>query len=147
MGEKNSMKRVNQLINKDIDERLHQLDELTEVIAHFFSIPAENRFWPLLKNQRITLLTDDPHFATQARFQQNLLCKHLSKYLNTKIRNADIKVIGLPVASFEQKMGKFRFSSNTANIVQSIAQSIDDKELQTAIRQLARTASRLPPDA
>lgn len=139
------MRKINQLINKGIDERLHQLDELSEVIAHFFSIPVENRFWPLLKNQRVTLLTDDPHFATQARFQQNLLCKYLSKCLNTKIRSVDIKVIGLPLASFEQKTGEFRLSGDTANILHSIAQGIDDKELQAAIQQLAITASRPRP--
>lgn len=136
------MKKINQLISGGINEQLHQLDELAGLIAHFFSIPVENRFWPLLKNQRITLLTDDPHFATQARFQQHSLCKYLSKHLNTKIRSVDIKVIGLPLASFERKTGDFRFSSDTANILQSIAQGIEDKELQAAIQQLALTASR-----
>lgn len=136
------MKRIDQLISKGFDEKLHQLDRLTAEIAHFFSVPNENRFWSLLKNQRITLLTDDPHFATQARFQQHLLCKYLSKCLNTNIRGIDIKVIGLHLASVEQKTGSFRLSSNAANIMQSIAQSIDNKELREAIEQLAKTASR-----
>jgi hypothetical protein len=136
------MKKVNQLISRDFDAKLHQLDELTEVIAHFFSIPIENRFWPLVKNQRVTLLTDDPHFATQARFQQISLCKYLSKCLNTKIRSVDIKVIGLHLASVEQKTGDFRISPTAASIMQSIANGIDDKELQSAIQQLAQTASR-----
>ena len=105
-----TMKKINQLISRGFDQKLHQLDTLTEVIAHFFSIPAENRFWPLLKNQRITLLTDDPHFATQARFQQHSLCKYLSKHLNTNIRGVDIKVIGLHLASVEQKTSEFRAS-------------------------------------
>lgn len=136
------MKKINQLISGGLNETLHQLDALTGLIAHFFSVPAENRFWPLLKNQRITLLTDDPHFATQARFQQHLLCKHLSKCLNSKIRSVDIKVISLPLASFDEKTGSFRCSGNTANILQSIAQGIEDKELRLAIQRLAMTASQ-----
>ncbi|MDQ5767837.1 hypothetical protein [Thiothrix subterranea] len=136
------MKKIDRLISKGFDERLHQLDRLTVEIARFFAVPTENRFWPLLKNQRITLLTDDPHFATQARFQQHLLCKYLSKCLNTNIRGIDIKVIGLHLASIEQKTSEFRVSSNTASIMKSIAQSIDDKELREAIEQLAKTASR-----
>ncbi|OQX04077.1 MAG: hypothetical protein BWK73_37365 [Thiothrix lacustris] len=117
------MKKINQLINRGVDQKLHQMDTLAEVIAHFFSISVENRFWPLLKNQRITLLTDDPHFATQARFQQHLLCKHLSKCLNINIRGIDIKVIGLHLASAEQKMGDFSTSSHAAHIMQSIARA------------------------
>ncbi len=136
------MKKIDQLISKGVDEKLHQLDRLTVEIAHFLCVPNENRFWSLLKNQRITLLTDDPHFATQARFQQHLLCQYLSKCLNTNIRGIDIKVIGLHLASVEQKTGNFRLSSNAANIMQSIAQSIDNKELREAIEQLAKTASR-----
>lgn len=136
------MKKIDQLISIGFDEKLHQLDRLTAEIARFFSVPTENRFWPLLKNQRITLLTDDPHFATQARFQQHLLCKHLSKCLNTNIRSIDIKVIGLHLASIEQKTGDFRLSNDAANIMRSIAQGIDDKELREAIEQLAKTASR-----
>lgn len=136
------MKKIDQLISKGFDERLHQLDRLSGEIARFFAVPTENRFWPLLKNQRITLLTDDPHFATQARFQQHLLCKHLSKCLNTNIRGIDIKVIGLHLASIEQKTSGLRLSSDAANIMQSIAQGIDDKELRQAIEQLAKTASR-----
>ncbi len=135
------MKQVNGLINIHFNEKLHQLDALSEVIAHFFSIPVENRFWPLVKNQRVTLLTDDPHFATQARFQQHLLRKYLSKHLNTNIRSVDIKVIGLPLASIEQKTGEFRLSSKAALVMQSIAQGIDDKELQAAVQQLVKTAS------
>lgn len=136
------MKKINQLLDEGINVKLHQLDELTEIIAHFFSIPVENRFWPLLKNQRVTLLTDDPHLATQARFQQHLLRKYLSTCLNTNIRSVDIKVIGLPLASYEQKTGDYRLSDATANTLQSIAQGIDDKELQDALKRLAATASR-----
>ncbi|MGB3918570.1 hypothetical protein J9253_01755 [Thiothrix litoralis] len=139
------MKKINQLISRGFDAKLHQIDTLTEVIAHFFTIPIDNRFWPLLKNQRITLLTDDPHFATQARFQQHSLCKYLSKYLNTNIRGIDIKVIGLHLASVEQKTDIYKLSQNAADIMQSIAQGIDDKELRDAILKLAKTASQPHP--
>jgi hypothetical protein len=139
------MEKINQLINKDMKESLQQLDTLAETVAHFFSIRAENRLWPVLRNQRLTLITDDPHLATQARFQQNPLCKYLSKCLNTKIRGVDIKVISLPVASFEQKTNGFRLSQDTAQIMHSIAQGIEDKELQEAVMLLTETARKPPP--
>lgn len=138
------MKSIAQLINHSIGAKLHQLDALTHVIAHFFSIPTQhldNRLWPVLKNQRLTLLTDDTHFATQARFQQQALRKHLSKHLNTNVRSVDIKVICLPLARIEQKTGNYTCSGDTASILHSIAQSIENKEIRTALQHLAITLS------
>lgn len=138
------MKSIAQLINRDIGVKLHQLDALTRVIAHFFSIPTQhldNRVWPVLKNQRLTLLTDDTHFATQARFQQQALRKYLSNHLNTNIRSVDIKVICLPLARIEQRTGNYTCSGDTATILQSIAQGIENQDIRAALQHLAITAS------
>ena len=134
------MKKMSVFIKPDILERLEQLDKLTVLMNQFFPISIENRLWPVLKNHRLTLLTDDPYLATQARFQQNTLCKYLSKNLNTPIRGMDIKVISLPLASFEQKKDSFKLSANAANIVGSIAQSIHDDELRETVLRLSKIA-------
>jgi hypothetical protein len=135
------MERINRLIQPEFAERLKQFDELTTEIADFLSLPLENRLWPILKNHRLTLLTDDPHLATQARFQQHTLCKHLSKRLNLKISGLNIKVIGLPFASNVQKYNRKKLSNNTAQIVHNIALGINDQELQSALHRLADAAS------
>lgn len=121
------MEKINHLINKDIMEQLVRLDSLAERVTQFLNIPSEIRLWPFLKHQRVTLLTDDPHLATQARFQQNQLCKHLSTCLHTKIRGVDIKVISLPVARLEQRISGYTLSMPTAHIMRSIAQGIEDQ--------------------
>lgn len=136
------MKKAYQLVNRNINERLQQLDKLTDTIAHFFSTTDTNRFWPILRNQRLTLLTDDPHFATQARFKQRNLCNYLSKSLNSKITKVDIKVISLPLASFEEKTNRFRISDNAAEIISSIALGMNDTELQNCLTRLAKTVKR-----
>lgn len=136
------MKKIDQLINRDIHERLYNLDDLTQKIASFFSIPVENRFWPIIKNQQLILMTDDPHLATQARFKQRYLCTYLSKSLKSKINRVDIKVINLPLASFEQKTDRFRISGEAADIVSSIALSIEDQDLQQSLSQLVGNIKR-----
>lgn len=138
------MKSIAQLINHDIGAKLQQLDALTNVIVHFFGFPAkhlDNRLWPVLKNQRLTLLTDDTHFATQARFRQQALRHYVNNQLNTNIRSVDIKVICLPLARTEQKMGNYTCSSDTAKILHSIAKSIENTDIRAALQHLAITAS------
>ncbi|MBU0656662.1 MAG: hypothetical protein KJ914_16195 [Gammaproteobacteria bacterium] len=136
------MEKINRLIHPELTERLNQFDRLAVEIGQFLSLPLENRVWPVLKNQQLTLLTDDPHLATQVRFQQHTLSKHLSKRLNLKISGLHIKVISLPFASFEQKIGRFALSGDAALVMNNIARSIEDRELQDAITRLAKTASR-----
>ncbi len=135
------MKKINLFINSTIQEKLNNLDKLTTLIYQFFSISTDYHLWPFIKNHRLIVLTDDPHFATQVRFQQTALCKHLSKCLDTTIRGLDIKLISLPLASFEQKKSSFQLSAHSAHIVSSIAQGIDDEQLKQAILRLSKTAS------
>lgn len=132
------MKKINSFINPTIQKQLTQLDKLTTLVNQFFSISMDYRVWPLIKHQRLLLLTDDPHLATQARFQQTALCKHLSKCLDTTIRGLDIKLISLPLASFEQKKDRFQLSTDAAKIVGSIAQGIDDEDLKATILRLSK---------
>lgn len=140
-----SMKKINRLINAGIAERLEQLDELTREVGAFLSISAENHLWPVLKGHRLTLLTDDPNLALQARFQQHMLGKHLNKRLNLKIRALNIKLISLPFASFAQKNNNFQMSDTAAQVVRSIAHSIHDQSLQDGILRLIATANRKIP--
>lgn len=136
------MERINRLIHPELAERVDQFDKLTLEIEQFLSLPLENRVWPILKNHRLTLLTDDPHLATQVRFQQHTLSKHLSKRLKLQITGLHIKLISLPLASFEQKNGRFTLSGDAALVMNNIAQGIEDRELQEAVKHLVKTASR-----
>lgn len=137
-----SMEKISHLINKGIAERLEQLDKLTLEVESFLALSITGRVWPVLKHQRLTLLTDDPHLATQIRFQQHTLSKHLSKRLNLKISGVNIKLISFPLASIVQKNNGFYMSSKAALVMQNIAHSMEDNELQQAILQLTATAHR-----
>jgi hypothetical protein len=137
-----SMEKINHLINRDITERLEQLDELTAEVGNFLALPVTGRVWPVLKNQRLTLFTDDSHLATQIRFQQQLLGKHLSKRLNLKISGVNIKLISFPLASKVRKNNRFCMSSQAVLVMQGIAGSMEDKELRQAILNLTAAAHR-----
>ena len=106
------------------------------------SMPLENRVWPLVKGRRLILMTDDPHLATQVRFMEKALCNHISKNTQLKISGADIKLMSMPLARSERNLSRNKMSAQTAGILSSIAESIDDEALQNALQRLASSAEQ-----
>ena len=134
------MKKVDYLIKGNfISQRLNQFDQLTQAIEEFVSMPLENRVWPMMRGRRLTLLTDDPHLATQARFMEKQLCKHINTKLGLRIIGVDIKVMSMPLARKRATMSRKKASPQTTTIVRSIADSIEDPELQAALKRLIDT--------
>ncbi|MEZ5536981.1 MAG: hypothetical protein R3F02_15335 [Thiolinea sp.] len=131
------MKKVDYLLKDNfLSERLNQLDQLTTAIEELVSMPLTNRVWPLIHGRKLTLLTDDPHLATQARFMQKPLCKHINTKLKLKLSGVDVKVMSLPLARKNKNMSRNRVDPQTKEVVTSIADSIEDPELQTALKRL-----------
>ncbi len=139
------MDKIGNFINDGLAERLHRLDTLTVLVENVLAMPVKNRIWPLLRNRRLILLTDDSHVATQARFMQKTLCKHISNELNLKLGGVDIKLIALPLASFGKKSSNVGISEQTAETLQSIAAEIEDEELSSALMRLAKVAKIIRP--
>ncbi|WP_298608700.1 hypothetical protein [uncultured Thiothrix sp.] len=131
------MRKINYFINNVLSERLDQLDKLSYLISQHAQMRLENRIWPIIRNRRLLVLTDDPHFATQARFTQKTLCHYLNKELSLKLNGVDIKLIAIPLASFGRKSGRTPMSEQTIETLASIAQQIQDEGLRQALVQLA----------
>lgn len=131
------MRKINNFINDGLSERLDQLDKLSYLISQYTQMRLENRIWPMIRNRRLLVLTDDPHFATQARFTQKTLCNHLNKELNLKLNGMDIKLIAMPLASFGRKTSRAQMSEQTSETLASIAQQINDEGLRQALVRVA----------
>ena len=131
------MKKINYFINGGLSERLDQLDKLSYLISKHTNMRLDNRIWPMVRNRRLIVLTDDPHFATQARFTQKTLCNHLNKELSLKLNSVDIKLIAMPLASFGRKTSRSQMSEQTIETLASIAQQITDEGLRQALVRVA----------
>ena len=131
------MKKVDYLLKDNfLSERLNQLDQLVMVIEEFVAMPLTNRVWPLLRGRKLILLTDDPHLATQARFMQKPLCKHINTKFRLNISGLDVKVMSLPLARKNKNMGRKKVNLQTKKVITSIADSIEDSGLQAALKRL-----------
>lgn len=131
------MRKINYFINDGLSERLDQLDKLSYLISQYTNMPLENRIWPMIRNRRLLVLTDDPHFATQARFTQKTLCTYLNKELSLKLSGVDVKLIAIPLASFGRKANRTPMSTQTIETLASIAQQISDEGLRQALVRVA----------
>lgn len=131
------MRKINYFINDSLSERLNQLDKLSDLISRHTHMCLDNRIWPMIRNRRLLVLTDDPHFATQARFTQKTLCHYLNKELNLKLNGVDIKLIAMPLTSFGRKTHRAPMSEQTIETLASIAQQITDEGLQQALVRVA----------
>lgn len=131
------MRKINYFINDGLSERLDQLDKLSYLISQHTNMCLDNRIWPMVRNRRLLVLTDDPHFATQARFTQKTLCHHLNKELSLKLNGIDIKLIAMPLARFGQKTSRAQMSEQTIETLTSIAQQINDEDLRQALVRVA----------
>lgn len=132
------MKRVNGLVqNYFLHERLNQFDQLTQLISTFMALPLENRLWPLVRGRCLVLLTDDPQLATQARFMHKPLCQHISKHTELKISRLEVKLMSVPLQKKRRQLNRQTVSTETANVISSIAEGIEDQEIQEALKRLA----------
>ncbi|MEZ5449724.1 MAG: DciA family protein [Thiolinea sp.] len=123
------MKKVNRLIaNPFITERLDQIDQVTRCLENFLGLPLNNRVWPLLRRSQLVLMTDDPHLATQARFLQRALCKHLNQQLSLNVSGLDIKLVGLPLTRNSKKLRRVKHDGRNSGYPDSIAASIEDQD-------------------
>ena len=138
------MRKINHFINGSLSERLDQLDKLSYLISQYTNMPLQNRIWPMLRNRRLLILTDDPHFATHARFAQKSLCQYLNKQSNLKLSGIDVKLVALPLLGNNRKKERAAMSQQTVETLTCIAQQIEDESLRQALIRVALVNRHFP---
>lgn len=136
------MKTPKHLLNERLHSRLAQIDIIAESIRNFLSIPTTCGVWPLIRAGRLILLTDDPMLGVQLRYKQRALQHHLNQTFDLTLIGVDIKLTSLPLARNEQNTGKNKISTQTADIMKSIASDIEDEGLRDVMCRLADSTSR-----
>lgn len=107
------------------------LDELRNSIIKIMSINTEDiKIWPVLSSGKLTLFSDDPMLATQVRYQQKNICKHLNNAYNLKLDGVHTKLIPPTNASQPVKSQAPPLSKITSKTLSSIAKEIEDSELK-----------------
>jgi hypothetical protein len=133
------MKKVYISIQDQLNKRLVQLDQIADCLQPLLKTPDPNRIWPLIQRRTLILMTDDVVVATQARFLQRNICRHLNRELELDITQVDIRLISLPLKLPAKTTTRFKVSTKTMHVMKSIASDIPDPELSLALGSLAES--------
>lgn len=134
------MKEPKQFITAYIFQRLGDLNDLSDSVASLLQVDRDiDTLWVSIEKNKLLLMTDDSVFASQLRFQQDLICQYLNQKLLIRLKNVKIKIMVANNRIKEKPKPKerhFYISPQTANILSYIAESIDDDELGESLRRL-----------
>ena len=134
------MKQPKQLVTQRITQRLHEINSLSDMVASVIQINRNNHtLWASIEKNKLTIMTDDSAFATQLRFQQDLIRQHINQQLLIKLKAIKIKLIA-PPAQAQKDTGTrcFRISAQVSDILAYIAEDINDNKLKTSLKKLGK---------
>lgn len=134
------MKQPKQLVTQRITERLQEINGLSDMVASVIHINRNNHtLWASIEKNKLVIMTDDSAFATQLRFQQDVIRQYINQQLLIKLKSIKIKLIApvpQPLSEAEEKC--FRISSQTSDILSYIAEDVDDDELRASLQKLGK---------
>ncbi len=134
------MKQPKQLVTKRITEQLQKINGLSDRVASVIQINRnKHTLWANIEKNKLIIMTDNSLFATQLRFQQDVIRQQINQQLLIKLKSIKIKLIAPPVQA-KQEVGEkcFQISSQTTDILSYIAESIDDEKLRGSLKKLGR---------
>jgi hypothetical protein len=132
------MKNINDLVNRQLVESIKSYDKLSSTVYDFLHLNREkHNIWVVVKQQKLTLLTDNPYLATQLRYQQQNICLHLNQKFLMQLNTIKVKII--PPEGVKEKIEESNFiiSDKAGGVLEGIADQIDDEELKKSLLKLA----------
>ena len=132
------MKASQKIVIKYIAQHLEQLNYLSDSVAELLQIDRKtHNLWVSIEKNKLLLMTDDSAFATYLRFQQQRIRQHVNQLFLIKLKSVRTKIIVIKHQAKEaEKTRPFQILPQTANVLSSIADSIEDEEIRETLRRL-----------
>ncbi len=137
------MKRLNDLVNNQLAKSVKSYDRLSNSVYKLLHLnKKKHNLWVVVRQQQLTLMTDNPYLGTQLRYQQDNIREALNREYLLELKKSKVKIVP-PTASREIiKEERFVISEQTGKTLESIANMIEDKELSESLRQLGQKNSK-----
>jgi hypothetical protein len=132
------MKNINDLVNRQLVESTKSYDKLSNTVYDFLHLNKQkHNIWVVVKQHKLTLLTDNPYLATQLRYQQQNICLHLNQKFLMQLDTIKVKII--PPEGVKEKVeeSNFMITEKAGGVLEGIADQIDDEELKKSLLKLA----------
>ena len=133
----NTMKNINDLINSQLTRSIKTNDKLSDFVYGLLHLKKEkHNLWVNTKQQKLTILTDNPYLATQINYQKDTICKEVNRKFLMTLKQSSVKIIP-PTGTKQKKQEEcFKMSGKTAEMMMDIASDIQDTELKKQLMSL-----------
>lgn len=135
------MKNINDLVNSQLSSRIKSNDKLSDFVYSLLHLNKEkHKLWVITKQQKLTILTDNPYLATQINYQKETIFQELNRRYLLNLKTSKVKIIP-PTGSVEKiKEERFVISKKTSEVLKNIAGDIEDEALKQQLLKLSNAA-------
>ena len=133
------MKKISDLVNHQLTQSVKSYDKLSLSVYEMLHLNKEkHNLWVVVKQQQLTLLTDNPYLGTQLRYEQDNIRNALNRQYLLELKKSKVKIV--PPTAKRQRIKEKRFviTTKTTKILGSIADEIEDKELRDSLKNLGK---------
>ena len=137
------MKKISNLVNSQLVQSIEIYDKLSDEVYELMHLNKQkHNVWVVVKQQQLTILTDNPYLGNQLRYQQQTICDALNRKFLLELKKSKVKIIPPKAKREVKKKERIVISDKTSSILESIANDIDDLELKASLLQLTKKAPK-----
>ena len=138
------MKNISQLINSQLTRSIKSNDKLSEFVYELMHLNKDkHNLWVVVKQQTLTLMTDNPYLGTQLSYQQEAICNGINKKFLLELKSSKVKIVPPTGNPVKMKQDLYRVSDKASGALAGIADEINDEELKAALLKLTRNNDKL----
>jgi hypothetical protein len=141
------MHRVRQLIDERLVTRAHQMGVLTQSVRQLLPPAMAPHCWVCgLTADDLTLATDGGSWATQLRYLQREILKHVNAHHGLAVRKVRIRVASVREAAAPAaptpRREQPRVPETAGDVLRETARTLEDRDLAVALERLAERAGK-----
>lgn len=142
------MQRIRHLIDPRLVKRAGLLQSLTDSLRHLLPPALAEHCWVAgIDDEQLRIAVDAGTWATQVRFLQREILKHMAAHHGLKLRRVWVSVAARHGAETARgsSLPRPALSGRAGSTLRQAARAIEDRELAEALERLAARAAK--PDA
>jgi len=133
-----TMKRITDLVNNQLIRSIKSYDKLSDSVYEMLHLNKEkHNVWVVIKQQQLTIMTDNPYLGTQLRYQQDNIRDNLNRLYLLELKKSKVKIVPPRAKNEKAKKERFIINEKTGRVLKSIANDIEDDELRESLIKLA----------
>ena len=132
------MNKMQSFVDLRLVERLRHVDNLSKEVYKSLNLsPEKHNLWAVKSMRILTILTDDSILATHLRLGQGTIQRYFRQQHQINFDTVTIKMTMPPPQPVKEEKRASKISQQSARILTSIANGIDDDELKKQLIRLA----------